>query len=418
MSSPMHHAATEQVQTPCYLYDLAAIEARAQAIQRALGAELDLYYAIKANPAMGLLRAMQPMVDGVDLSSERELQRALKAGYGAGKMSFAGPGKSDEALAQAVEAEIGSISVESLGELKRLAQQARQLGKTARITIRFNPAVNFPGYAIRMGGRASAFGVDELQLPELLHWIASEGQGAVELVGLHAFTGTQCMKPETLRENFNHTMQVAVRIAEEHGVRFTRLNFGGGLGIPYQAGQEPIDGDGVLHQLAEDFATWKRAHPAMAAVRGIVELGRYLVGEAGWYVTTVVDCKRSREEAFAILDGGMHHHLAASGNFGQVIRRNFPLQHLTAKADRPVEKVTLNGPLCTSLDLMADRAELPQVQVGDRIAILSSGAYGLTASSLLFLSHATPYEYLLRPDGTLQLLRQSVDPTTLGEVDG
>ncbi len=170
------------------------------------------------------------------------------------------------------------------------------------------------------------------------------------------------------------------------------LNIGGGFGIPYFPSDVPLDLAPISHNLA---ALLERAKRALPNAEIVIELGRYLVGEAGIYVCRVIDRKVSRGQVFLVTDGGLHHHLAASGNFGQVLRKNYPVLIGNRVRGSAREIASVVGPLCTPLDLLADRMDLAKAEEGDLVVVLQSGAYGFTASPLGFLSHPAPREILV-----------------------
>ena len=173
-------------------------------------------------------------------------------------------------------------------------------------------------------------------------------------------------------------------------VRF--LNLGGGFGIPYFPGEQPLD----LAPIGAGLATIvERASRELPEAELVLELGRYLVGEAGIYVTRIVDRKISRGQCYLVADGGLHHHLSASGNFGQVIRKNYPVAIGNRMASSEQETASVVGPLCTPLDLLADRMELATAEAGDLVVIFQSGAYGFTASPQAFLGHPACTEVLV-----------------------
>jgi diaminopimelate decarboxylase len=373
-------------QTPFYIYDFEVVEKRVAALRRALPPDLHIHYSIKANPMPMLVQRIALLVDGLDVASLRELQLALATGISPRNVSFAGPGKRDHELAAALAAGV-VINIESANELARLEQIQFSRGQVARVALRVNPEFYLRGSGMVMGGGSQQFGIDA----ELVGEVA-RGVERSELVGLHIFAGSQNLKTEALLEGVTHTFRLAARIAEELGVELQHLNIGGGLGIPYFPANEALDLTAYGEHLAQEAAAWQRRFPNC---RLILELGRYLVGEAGLFVSRVIDKKISRGKIFLVVDGGLHQHLAASGNFGQLIRRNYPVSAITRKASAVTETVNIVGPLCTPLDLLGKDVELPVCEVGDLIVIYQSGAYGLTVSPIHFLSHPAPIELLL-----------------------
>jgi diaminopimelate decarboxylase len=389
---------------PFYLYDLGLMEERVKRLRGLLDPSIRIYYAVKANPNTDLLKSMAGWTDGADVSSEGELAAALKAGFRPERIHFAGPGKTDAELRAAVRAGIGAISVESPNELVRLERAASAENRTADAAVRINPSLLVREFAIKMGGKSSPFGTDEERLPEMLALFS--GMRDVRLRGVHVYAGTQCLDAEALASNFRHTSDIVRRAVRSHGVTTLGfVNFGGGFGVPYHEGQAELDAVAACASLNAEWASLKKDLDAQDWA-GIVELGRYLTAQAGLYAARVVDVKSSRGRDYAVLEGGMNHHLAASGNFGQVIRKNFRARNLSKPGDTETAEVTVVGPLCTSIDVMGDRIRLAKPEIGDWIGILDSGAYAYSASPLLFLSHPRPDEVAADPDGTVRRLER------------
>lgn len=378
-------------QTPFYAYERRHIEARVATLRAALPPRWELHYAVKANPMPALVQAMAGWVDGLDVASAGELRVALDTGMAPARISFAGPGKRETEIAQAVAAGV-VINLESERELRLAAQHGARLGLRPPVALRINPDFEMKGAAARMGGGPRQFGVDAEQAGALLRTMHTL---PVDFVGFHLYAGSQNLRAEAIAQSQQQAVALAARLAEDAPGPVRLLNLGGGFGIPYFPGDHALDLPtlaGHMQALAPRLATlFPHAVP-------VLELGRYLVGEAGVYVCRVLDRKVSRGEVFLVTDGGLHHHLSASGNLGQVIRRNYPL----ALADRvapddthPVETASVVGPLCTALDLLGDRVQLPRADVGDLVVVFASGAYGLSASPLGFLSHPAPAEALV-----------------------
>jgi diaminopimelate decarboxylase len=374
---------------PLFVYDRDVIAGQARRFREAF-AGIGLHYAVKANPMPDLLRHMAGMVDGFDLASSGELATVSKAGLLRSDLplSFAGPGKSDADLATALANDV-CVHVESEGELERLLAIAAAGGRRAKVGVRVNPPFGLKGSGMKMGGLASQFGVDHERVPALVRRIVEAG---AEWRGLHVYAGSQSLSAEAVIEMQRATVALAGDIAAELGLTPPEVNLGGGFGIPYFAGDKPLDIAAVGAALAETLA----ARPAILRdTKFVIELGRWLVGECGVYLTRVVDRKVSRGKTFLVVDGGLHHMLAASGNFGQLLRRNYPVAVANRFGAEPEEEVSVVGCLCTPLDLLADEVMLPRAEVGDVIAIFCAGAYGLTASPQAFLSQGAAREVLV-----------------------
>ncbi len=385
---PLTRLAQRVGHTPFYAYDRQLIAARVGQLREQLPREIKLHYAMKANPMPALVGHMARLVDGIDVASGRELGVALDAGADPREVSFAGPAKSETEIAQAIAAGI-LLNVESPREVDVIARLTRELGLPARVAVRVNPDFELKSSGMKMGGGPKQFGVDAEAVPALLDDIARKGLG---FEGFHIYAGSQNLNADSIAEAQQKTVELAVRLATAARAPVRVLNIGGGFGIPYFPGDKPLDLARVGENLRGIVGYAKTALPHAALT---IELGRYLVGEAGIYVCRVVDRKVSRGQVFLVTDGGLHHHLAASGNFGQVIRKNYPvcIGNRVAGGARGVASVV--GPLCTPLDLLADRMEMADAQPGDLVVVFQSGAYGATASPRGFLSHPGYAEVLV-----------------------
>jgi diaminopimelate decarboxylase len=374
--------------TPFYAYDRSLLRSRVDELRAVLPPQVRLHYAIKANPMPALVSFMVGRVDGLDVASGAELLVALDAGCDPQEISFAGPGKGEVELAQAVAAGV-LVNVESSRELDLLALIAERLGCKPRVAVRVNPDFELKLSGMKMGGGAKQFGIDAEQVPAILGEIGRRGLG---FEGFHIFSGSQSLRVEAICEAQSNALDLAIRLAAHADAPVRSINLGGGFGIPYFPGDKPLDVAPIGEHLRGLAAS---AAQRLAGATLVIELGRYLVGEAGIYVCRVLDRKVSRGEVFLVTDGGLHHHLAASGNFGQVIRKNYPVEIGNRLAGGPREVASVVGPLCTPLDLLADRMELSAASPGDLVVVYQSGAYGLTASPLRFLSHSAPVELLV-----------------------
>ena len=385
---PLSRIAARVGQTPFYAYDRSLLDARVAQLRAALPAAIKLHYAMKANPMPALVCHMAKLVDGIDVASAGELHVALDAGANPQEISFAGPGKTEAELHQAVAAGI-LINVESFREVPILAAAQRTLGLPARIAVRVNPDFELKSSGMKMGGGPKQFGVDAEQVPELLTEISHAG---LAFEGFHLFAGSQNLKPDAIIEAQQKSFALACRLAEQAPAPVKFLNLGGGFGIPYFPGEQPLDLTPIGTNLAHIV---NQASSALPQAEIVIELGRYLVGEAGIYVAKVLDKKVSRGLTYLVIDGGLHHHLSASGNFGQVIRKNYPAAIGNRMDSTERESVSVVGPLCTPLDLLADRMNLPAAQPGDLVVIFQSGAYGASASPQRFLGHPGVAEVLV-----------------------
>ena len=375
-------------QTPFYAYDRSLIRDRMAELRAILPAAVRLHYAMKANPMPALVDFMRELVDGVDLASAGELKVALDAGANPSHVSFAGPGKRDAELWQAVAAGV-LLNVESARELMVLKAASDALGLPARVAVRVNPDFELKSSGMKMGGGAKPFGVDEAQVPGLL---ADIGRAGLAFEGFHVYAGSQNLHATSICEAQQRTLDLAVRLSRYAPTPVKSLNLGGGFGIPYFPGEQRLKLGPIGKNLADLAA---RANTELSGATLILELGRYLVAEAGVYVARVLDRKVSHGQVFLVTDGGMHHHLAASGNFGQVVRKNYPVCIGNRMNTPDTETASVVGPLCTPLDLLADKMQLPVAQIGDLVVVYQSGAYGATASPQAFLGHPPCVEVLV-----------------------
>ena len=396
-------AIAEEFGTPLYVYDAAILRSQLSKLRRALGDGWNVYYSAKANPAQQVLKVFLAQGCGIEIASAGEFQQAIAAGCDPQRILFAGPGKRPEELRFVVEKNIGEIHVESATEIDRLQSVCQQLGRTQQISVRVNPTGDAQGGAMRMGGKPLQFGIDEEILETIIGQISKCPN--LNLAGVHLFAGTQILNAADLLPQYKRGVEIAARIAEQIGHPLSAIDFGGGLGIPYFENDHALDLE-ALSKIAATIRASVEANPLLKPATLIVEPGRFLAGPSGVYVSRVIDIKDSRGKRFLIVDGGMHHHLAASGNLGQTIKRNYPiaaLNRLNQPNDASAEVV---GPLCTPLDVLGRAASLPStVEIGDLIGVFQSGAYGRSASPMQFLSHDGPAEVMV-DDGKAFLIRE------------
>ena len=380
--------------TPLYVYDLNVVNKHINILYKTLPKEVKVFYSLKANPSMNLLRSFSNNISGAEVSSEGELYTALKSGISADKIIFVGPGKSEFELTYAIENKILSIVVESFSELDKVNHMSSKIGSISRIAVRVNPKSPVDGARIKMGGSSKQFGIDEELLDEFIRKVHNSKN--VILEGLHIYMGTQILDSETLVKNFQTVFAVAKKMQHNLSVDLKLIDFGGGFGIPYFKGDRALDMAGLENGLKEVFEDNKRYFD-YKAMNIIVESGRFVVAESGYYLTKVICKKHSRGKTFIITDGGSNNHSSAAG-IGRFARNNFPVEVIRKSEPSNTydkEIVDIAGPLCTPTDILAQRIELPVVNEGDIICIPKSGAYGLSASMKDFLSHPHPAEVLI-----------------------
>ena len=379
--------------TPCYVYFMEDITARCEALRQVFAQRFKIGYAVKANPNVGLLQRLRAHINALDISSAGEMQRALRAGWSPQCLSFTGPGKRTQELVAAVTQGIGYIVVESVHEARTVSQIASTCGTQQDILVRLAPRRIPRGFGLNMAGKPSQFGIDEEDLDGA--FAALKMLPSLRIRGCHIYSGTQCLDANALVEHFEICCELFRQCATRHALTPYVLVFGSGFGIPYYPGQEAFD----LSHLAA------RTNPMLdALLQGdrfhhtvcVLETGRYLVGEAGIFVTRVIRIKVSRGMHIAICDGGMHHHLAACGHLGTVFHRNYRIFKVNTGMDTgDTATYELVGPLCTIIDTLGHAVELPLLDEGDLIGIHCSGAYGLTASPIYFISQPPPKEIVV-----------------------
>ena len=374
--------------TPCFVYSRTMIAQRIADLRAAMPPRLALHYAVKANPLPKLLTAMSGLVDGFDIASGGELAIVEGAGIDPTRLSFAGPGKRDDELRAAIAAGV-TLNLESAREAERALVAAETLGITPKLAVRVNPDFDLRGSGMKMGGGAKPFGVDAARVPALVRTILSAG---AEWRGLHIFAGSQALDAAAIAETQAQTLELAAQLADAVGAALPACNLGGGFGIPYFPGDTPVDIVHIGRALAERFESLPQS---LEDTQFCIELGRYLVGPAGVYLTRIVERKESHGQTFLITDGGLHHQLAASGNFGTVVRRNYPVAIASRFDAAASEEASVVGCLCTPLDRLADSALFPRAEEGDLVAVFCAGAYGATASPAAFLGHGPAAELLL-----------------------
>ena len=374
--------------TPLFVYSRDHLSDRVAALRSALPERIGLNYAIKANPHADVIAFLDPLVDGFDIASSGELLHAQSVGVDPERISFAGPGKRDEELELAIAAGV-TLNCESEGEAQRALAIGQRIGSAPRLAIRVNPDFELKGSGMKMGGGAKPFGIDAERVPALAQMVIAQG---AHWRGLHIFTGSQTLSSQAILEAQSNVLKLANELTQSIGESLPTLNMGGGFGIPYFPKDTALDLTAVGEGLASLMADLP---PALENTQLCLELGRYLVGEAGVYLCRIVDRKVSQGTTYLITDGGLHHQLAASGNFGTVVRRNYPVAIASRFDAEPQEDVSVVGCLCTPLDRLADDARLPKAQVGDLVAVFCAGAYGASASPSGFLGHGPALEVLV-----------------------
>jgi diaminopimelate decarboxylase len=375
--------------TPLYIYDRAVIKRRCQSLRDVLPSNLNINYAVKANPNSSILKIMGELYDGFDIASQGEMEKAIEAGISPGLMSFTGPGKSIDELKFAIENEIGTISVESEPEVEHIKNICKSLDTSAKILIRVNSDFELNQSGMKMGGGPKQFGIDSERVPALIKTLINDMH--LQFDGIHIFSGSQNLHADQLLQTYKKIIEYSYNLSFSENINLKTINIGGGFGIPYFAHEEDLDLTSVANGLKQLLDEYNNKLPKTVFK---IELGRYLVGECGIYVSRILYRKISHGKTFLITNGGMHHHLAASGNFGQsIVRRPMPLT-IVNKLNNDTKKAHIVGPLCTPLDTFG-AVDVPQADEGDLVAVFNSGAYGFSASPIGFLSHKIPEEVIV-----------------------
>ncbi len=401
-------AAIARYGAPLYFYDVRVLEERLQALQQHLPSNFAVHYALKANSNLWLCRRLAARCPAAEVSSLGELLAALHAGFDPGQIIFTGPGKRDRELLAALEKNVGTVVVESVAEARRLSARARICQRQQTVLVRINPQyrtaqsceIRHEGSAagcelapIAMNGQgASKFGLDEAEAAEAIATISA--LDCLEVRGIHVFTESNVLDCQALLQAWKNTLAIADRLREA-GLPVEVLDFGGGIGVPYNCNDAPFDLARFGAELQEMFARSPHAY------RCVVEIGRYIACEAGHYLTEVLDLKHSRGETFAIINGGVHNlyrtpAMQPASKFSSVLGKATEARAAT---------VTLAGSLPTPIDVLAREVPMPaSLTIGDRIAIHNCGAYGFNHSLTNFALHPHPAEVAWL-DGRLHLIR-------------
>jgi diaminopimelate decarboxylase len=392
----------ERFGEPLYAFDGETLLRQVARVRATLPPGVRVLYSMKANPNISLVRLLDDALDGVEVSSLGELHAACCAGVAPARMIFVGPSKSEAELREAVVGQVGCLVVESEQELDRVEAVAAQLRRPTPVALRINPDLEVMGPKLRMGGVPRQFGIDEAQAGAVLR--KALGLRHVRVKGLHAYVGTRILDSAAIVRNTQAILGLARRFHDAMGAEFQFVDVGGGWGVPYYPGEGELDLEGLRADLAPVVEQFRQAMPGTTLV---FELGRFLVAEAGVYITRVRYLKRSRQETFALVSGGMNH-LFATSAAGSFMKQHFPIEALDRVGAPASEEISICGPLCTPSDVLAAKAKLPRLGAGDLIGIRRAGAYGITASPADFLSHLRPAEVLVWR-GEAHLIRRASD---------
>ncbi|MGU7367998.1 diaminopimelate decarboxylase [Bacillus cereus] len=382
----------EKVGTPAYIYDADIIKNQVERLNN-LHKDVQLFYSLKANPNPSIVNFIYSLGANLEICSLKELEIVEKINASPERVLYLGPGKTEIEIRRVLEYGVKYFIVESLQEMQKINEIGEEKGREIKVGVRLNPSVSAKGSKLTMGGKPRQFGIDEEQLSEIFALETSLRN--IKIVGIHVYNGTRILSSDVFIENTSHVLKLAKKVIEEYRVDLEFIDIGGGMGIPYFPNENTLDLEDVSKKLSELISTFYEAVGAKISI--FLESGRYVVGESGVYVTEVLYKKISKNSEFLTVDGGTHHHMAAGG-MGNALKKNFPIKVLNKFDEKPEVEYYISGPLCTPNDLIAKKIKLPQTKTGDLIGILNAGAYGLTASPVLFLSHYLPVEVLVQRD--------------------
>lgn len=377
--------------TPFYVYDFDILKNTFFSLRNALPNSVDIFYSTKANPNIAISNELRKLGACAELCSYYEILAAIKAGFLPENIIFVGPAKSEQEIKLCLELGVYAIICESINEYQRISQMAVKLDCMARVAIRINPSHVSKSALLKMGGKPSQFGMDEEVIFKNKDLFLNMPN--VNVIGMHIYNGTRILQASTVIENTEYILDLARKLQKEWGVTFEMVDIGGGLGVPYFDNEEELDIGDLASGMRSVIDSYTKDFPK---VRIILESGRYLVAKCGALTSRVLDVKTSKGESFAVTDGGTNCHMAAVG-VGSFVKRNFPIEAVLIEgpnSDR--QKYNITGPLCTPGDLIGKQVLLPKLSVGDFVLVKNSGAYGPTASPVMFLSHGFPAEILYK----------------------
>jgi len=398
MNDNMIKEIIKKYKTPMYLYDGEIIKNQYAKLKGCLPEQFEIFFSMKANPLLGICQLMRSLGSRIEVASEGELHTAFAAGFPAQDIIFTSPGKTVEELSYAIDKEIYSINVESFEELEIIREIAREKSKRVNVSIRINPDYDALEAGIKMSGGATQFGVDYKQVVDGINAMAKSPD--INIIGIHVYMGTQILIAENIVSIMDKIFEMALEIWEKTGINLKFLDLGGGFGIPYFVNDRQLDLEALKSGIN---SVWNKYGDKFRNVRIAVESGRFLMAESGRFLTKVLYCKKNKDRTFIVCDGGSNFH-ANSAFLGRHIRNNFPMTIL-GKENEPAFETNVVGPLCTPTDVIGQRVMLPEAEPGDILAVEKSGAYGLTNSPVLFLSHPQPAEILVL-NNTVHVLRE------------
>lgn len=392
------NAIIEKWGTPLFIYDAETIKNKYNYLRKNLPAGVDIFYAMKANPNLALVKQLVNLGAGVEVASEGELYACKKVGVDPKNIVFAGPSKTFEDISMAVEMGIYALNAESVGEIERINEIARSKKTVMDVELRINPEFEVAGAAVNMGGGSKKFGIDSESISAAIAQVSPLKH--IRLQGIHIFAGTGIQNSEGFLSNLENCFKLAEEMNRTH-FKVLSIDFGGGIGIPYSDEDSGLSIEGISDKISgmiEKYPFIKEN-----GTRLIAEPGRYLVGQSGIYITKVIDKKHSRGKDYLLVDGGAQHLLRPA-----LLAQGQPTFNLSKKQEK-FQPYDVGGSLCTSIDFLGKDLLLPEDSAeGDYIGVFCSGAYGYTESMPFFLSHDVAPEILVH-NGKSDVVRPRMD---------
>ncbi len=382
-------SAVQKFGTPSYIYDGEKLVQNYKNLVNALPECVDVFYALKVNPNVSLVKLLRSNGACTEVCSITEMEIALKAGSTPEDIVYLGPCKKDYELKKAIELNIFAIVIESEIELKRVSAFAKEMDIIANVAIRINPDFSAEGSPWKMGGRPTHFGIEEQHAIENFQVYLDTPN--INVRGIHVYNGTNILEAKSVYENTKYILELYETIVRKYNCKFTMVDVGGGMGVPYFQNQEELDTQEFRNLMVPLFTDFNKKYPE---TRIIMESGRFIIGTSGCMAVQVNNMKTNHGKIFAVTDGGTNCHSAAAGS-GRVVKRNFPMENISALPTAQEHKYQVSGPLCSPDDIIGRNIQLKEINVLDILLVKLSGAYGPTSSPGLFHSHGYPAEILL-----------------------
>jgi len=377
----------------CYIYDTTPMREKIGHLVDIMPEGLEVFYAMKANPHPAFLKAaLEAGAVGIEIASLGEAERAVAAGFTGNRLIYTGPGKSPEELRWSVVNGVRTVHIESLAEAHRLDSICQNEGKQIDVLLRINADFDIHEAQTTFSGGSKKFGIDEEKLDEALPQILALQH--LNFRGLHVYAASGVLNVTDLLKNCELVFDLTKKIEAEYpGITCDIIDFGGGFGVDYLEEGHDFDpqayADG-LNKMIADYGFEGRHF--------VLELGRYLAADSGFFCTQILDIKESRGKKQVICAGGINHFRRPAA-----LSINHPLAIVRMEAEKLFqgqesirgEEVYFGGPLCTSADKLANDVYVEVADIGDVAVFGLAGAYGLTMSNQEFLSHARPEEVVL-----------------------